>query len=267
MNLRFPETLESRLLLTAAVSSLYPTNNPVRVGEPIHLSAVLSSDDAESVHFYLDDGDGKLDPKTDTLVGVDTANGGWNTTVPTDGVYRIMPIGDSITAGETPWDSYRRPLEDLLNRSNYEFDFVGTASGPNSQFDADYEGRWGWRADEVLAQLPNWLEQNTPDIALVHLGTNDLFANQSTSSTLDELEQIIGELRQSNPNVVVLMSLLIPTDFPSNALIDAFNAQLPARVIAWDSIDSPVILVDNNSPIDPAAHLYDGVHPVCAASG
>ena len=264
MNLRRPESLESRLLLTAAVTSLNAVETPLRIGEPIELRAVLNNSDAETVRFYLDDGNGRLDPNADTLVGVDRANNGWNTTVPTSGTYRIMPIGDSITASEPPFDSYRRPLQQLLDQSNYDFDFVGTANGPNSDFDSDYEGRFGWRADEVLAQLPNWLDQNTPDIVLLHLGTNDLFANQSIDSTLNELEQIIDQFRERNPRVVVLTSLLIPTNFPSNASIDAFNQQLPARVAQWDSTDSPVLLVDNNTPIDPVDHLYDGVHPNAA---
>ena len=269
------ERLEDRRVLTAptitsfVVQPLTPT-----IGE--RLSLLVEANDADNdlrdVSFYLDDGDGQLGA-SDTWLGTDSdGSDGWQWFQTTAGPYRILPLGDSITQPEWTQQSYRYPLWQNLLDAQYAFDFVGSqtenhggsSSWPDylgQSFDQDHEGHYGFRADEILSILPSWLVGNTPDAVLMHLGTNDLFQAESILSTLDDLEQIIGELRTVNPNVVVLASLLIPTGFPSNQLINDFNAELPGRVAEWTTTGSPVILVDQNSQIDPGLHLYDGVHP------
>src|SRR5262245_54038543 len=68
---------------------------------------------------------------------------------------RIMPLGDSITQADASHDSYRRPLWKSLQSGGYLVDFVGSSSmnhmggPPVRDFDADHEGHWGWRADEI----------------------------------------------------------------------------------------------------------------------
>lgn len=269
------EQLETRRVLTApSVTSLVAQPSTATVGTHITLEANVTDqdNDVREVNFYLDDGDGQLGA-ADQLVGSDhDGSDGWQLVFPTSSPYRILPLGDSITQPEATQQSYRYPLWTSLIDAGYSFDFVGSqnqnhagaTSWPDYQgqvFDQDHEGHYGYRADEIATSLPTWLDNATPDIALVHLGTNDLFQSQSIASTLDDLEQVITVLRQDNPNVVVLVSLLIPTNFPSNALVDAFNQALPARVPQWNTADSPVIMVDQNSQLDPVTHLYDGVHP------
>ncbi len=252
-------------MLTTIVSfsATDPTLSP---GETLRVEANLQSNaNVASVQFYLDNGDGQFNANTDQLIGTDSsATGGWKATVQTAGPYNILPIGDSITAARAPQVSYRYPLWFELNGDDYDFDFIGSENGPSSipsNIDADHEGHWGFRADQILAQLPSWVNNTDPDIALIHIGTNDLFQGQSNASTLNEIEQIIDVLREENPDVAVLVSLLIPSNFPSNALIDSFNAELPSRVQQWNTQDSPVVLVDLNTPINAVTHLYDGVHP------
>jgi len=61
-------------------------------------------------------------------------------------------------------------------------------------FDQDHEGHWGWRTDEILngrlaaGSLTEWLDYYTPDVVLIHLGTNDVYQNQSTTSTVEEVK-------------------------------------------------------------------------------
>lgn len=267
--LRLPETLEPRFLLTGPTVASVTANTPVvEPGQAIQLQAILETNDgADAVQFFLDDGDVQFDSNADQLLATDETNNGWQATVQTSGPYKILPLGDSITAARSPQQSYRYPLWQHLTEAGYEFDFVGTATGPDSlspQVDDDHEGHWGWRADEVLAQLPNWLEHSNPDIVLMHLGTNDLFQNQSNASTLNDLENIVATLRANNPAVIILASLLIPSNFPSNALIESFNAELAVRTTSWSTDRSPVVLVDQNTSMNPATHLYDGVHPNAA---
>ncbi len=199
---------------------------------------------------------------------------------------RILPLGDSITQGNGrqgnggPKDSYRRLLWQTLQAEGCAVDFIGSHTThfkgppPNTDFDNDHEGHWGWTADEILngkpgadstsgtGQLSQWLNGYTPDVALIHLGTNDIFQGQSNASTLDELRQIIDLLRADNPSVSILLAQLIPTtDGTFNSNINDLNGSLPAFAAAQSTNQSPVVVVDQNSGFNGFTDTYDDVHP------
>ncbi|MBX2865299.1 MAG: hypothetical protein KTR27_17250, partial [Leptolyngbyaceae cyanobacterium MAG.088] len=187
----------------------------------------------------------------------------------------IVTVGDSITQAETGYNSYRSDLWDLLIDAGYDVDFVGSENKtkdntdfPDNSFDPDHEGHWGWRTDEINdgrsgeGSLEDWLTEYTPDIALVHLGTNDLFQGQSVESTIDDLSETIDILRADNPDVVIFVAELIPTTDPTrNQSIEEFNDQLPTLVADKNQANSPVILVDQNTGFDASQDTYDGIHP------
>ena len=183
-------------------------------------------------------------------------------------VIRIMPLGDSITQADSNHSSYRRPLWKLLHQAGYEVDFVGSKQdhfggpAPYTDFDPDHEGHWGWRTDQVLVHINDWVRTMQPDIVLIHLGTNDLRAGQSLESTMDELWDLIQALRQENPSIKVLLAQLIPIA-GNEAQVEQLN-QLIARVAEYMSIEtSPVLLVDQFSGFNAAVgqETYDGLHP------
>lgn len=188
---------------------------------------------------------------------------------------KIVALGDSITHASAQQNSYRRDLWNQLVRRGYIVDFVGSENRTkdntpflDSSFDPDHEGHWGWRTDEILTgrngegNLSNWLNDYTPDIALIHLGSNDLFQGNTTASTIAELRQVIATLRQDNPNVVIFIAQLIPTDNSTwNQRIQTFNAEIPQLVSDEARGDSPVILVDQYSGFDATTDTYDGIHP------
>ena len=132
--------------------------------------------------------------------------GFWPTYSPsktTDRTIHILPLGDSITSNGFGYLSYRyflwksfltdpRVLESLGTQS---IEYAGMLSnGYNGNpdwppvagqtFDQRHEGHWGWTTDAVVGELNAWLgasnaafdccsQKPYPDIALVHLGTND----------------------------------------------------------------------------------------------
>ena len=123
----------------------------------------------------------------------------------------------------------------MLRNGDYNVDFVGSQrgfDGPVSDdlkdFDLDHEGHWAWEAGDIERNLSNWLNGYTPDIVLLHAGTNDIDRGQSHSSTISELDSIIDILRNKNPSVVVLLAKIIPmqnrdtADF--NEFIESFAA-------------------------------------------
>ena len=183
--------------------------------------------------------------------------------------WRIMPIGDSITEASGSRNSYRRPLWHLLNDADIDINFVGSRSGnrdgqvPNPDFDTDHEGHWGWRADRFLQdnRIDIWAQNHQPDVALIHLGTNDIFAGQSVSGTINEIGQIIDRLRAVNPNVIVLVAQIIPTSDSTRPSLSRFNQAIPGLAANKSTQRSPVLVVDQNSGFNANADTYDDVHP------
>ncbi|QDA59510.1 PA14 domain-containing protein [Hymenobacter jejuensis] len=181
---------------------------------------------------------------------------------------RIMPLGNSITQADHNHDSYRRPLWFKLKDGGYNVDFVGSqnssfnAPSPHPDFDLNHEGHWGWRADQILGSVQDWATANTPDIVLMHVGTNDMLQGQSVESTLDEISQIVDRLRVANPSVKILMAQLIPTTQSGpNANLNILNSLIPGLASQKTTSQSPIIVVDQNSGFDASTLTYDGIHP------
>lgn len=179
-----------------------------------------------------------------------------------------MPLGDSITQADSQHDSYRRPLWLELKSAGFNVDFVGSqrshyrGPAPTKDFDMDHEGHWGWRADEVLDLIAEWVQDERPHVVLIHLGTNDMLESQTTASTLGELGQIIDRIRAANPDVHILLAQLIPVDGEAqNARIRSLNRQIPELASAKNTERSPVTVVDQFSGFDAHLDTYDGLHP------
>ncbi len=207
-----------------------------------------------------------------------TFNGAASSDPPPAGAVRLLALGNSITQADSDHLSYRYPLWRRLVDAGIPVDFVGSQSGhfrgtpdhpPHKglPFDRDHEGHWGWRSDEIVdgrgnGGLATWLLDYDPDIVLIHLGTNDVFADQTTESTLGELREIIRLLRSDIPTITVLWAQLLPTvDAETARRIADLNSAVRDLVEALRSAESPIHIVDLNSGFDADALTYDGVHP------
>ncbi len=202
--------------------------------------------------------------------------------------WKIVAIGDSITQSNFEHASYRYWLWRGLIDGGYDFDLIGsqhansnqtagtgTVSGPQlfqddykgKSFDPDHEGYWGMKAGEVLTQLQISLPTlDAPDVALIHLGTNDVLANGDVTAevqgAITALEDIIDALRQQNPKVAVIIAKVIPYAsgpaevVPLNDVIDKLDE-------TKGTADSPVIIVDQYTGFNPVIgqDTFDGIHP------
>jgi hypothetical protein len=180
---------------------------------------------------------------------------------------KVMPLGDSITEAETGHASYRYWLWQTIQSNGFtNVDFVGSRTGvlngppqfPN--FDQNHEGHWGWRADQILANIGGWANTYRPDVVLMHLGTNDIFQGQSVSSTINELGSIIDTIRQHSPNVTVLLAQVIPAT-SNGSQLQQLNSQIPGLASQKNTAQSRVIAVDQWTGYSASADNYDGVHP------
>jgi len=193
---------------------------------------------------------------------------------------KILPLGDSITCASKYKLSYRYPLWKHLVDANKQIEFVGSQfykgnggrvgweTYKDLPFTPANEGHSGWRADQILNGLENgkekglntWLSSYSPDIALIHLGTNDMYQKQTPESTRDEIEQIITKLRGNNPTVKVLLASVIP--MRTDASIVRLNQLLAQLALKLNQPSSPVVSVDMYTGFSLEADMQtDKIHP------
>jgi len=184
---------------------------------------------------------------------------------------RIYCLGDSITQANYSTYSWRYYLWQSLIQAGHPVDFVGTISenhldNPDwpkvdgQSFDSDHDARWGWTANKVADHLPEWLEKVDADIALIHLGTNDILMGQGAVSTAADIDQIVRLLREDNPEITIFIAQIIPLTGSSRAF-GPYNSELLRRGEIWNNTRSPVYIVDMYTAYDSAAWNYDGLHP------
>lgn len=202
---------------------------------------------------------------------------------------RVLPLGDSITNGWWGQQSYRYPLWKLSLDGGASLDYVGTLSNVDGgnpvwpdhlgrAFDRDHEGHSGWTAGEVAASLTSWLAGYQPDVALVHLGTNDILSSGSDGliTAVSGLTSIVQRLRARNPDVRIYVAKIIPLDpqhpaWPLSAvgasvatLTATLNSQLDAWAASQTSMRSPVRIVDQFTGFNARTETFDGIHPNAA---
>jgi len=207
-----------------------------------------------------------------------------------DYVYKILPLGDSITQAEVNRASYRYPLWKKLVDANVKFDFVGSLDNhyagfskgtppqpdhKGQQFDKDHEGHFAWGIYDLVqgfstndgrgsGKLADWVKKYDVDIALVHVGTNDAFHRSKHDAVYREFKNLVKSLREDNPNVVILLAKMIPAKREpgdAEAVVALNDSVIPkvAKKLGTDA--SPIIVVDHFSGFDVKTDTYDGVHP------
>lgn len=191
---------------------------------------------------------------------------------------RIICIGDSITqGGRTGREefTYRWPLFVMLKKSGINFDFIGSrqegldrdvkwpVAYKGASFDADHEGYYGAKTatvrDKLRAVLPGL---PVPDIALIHLGTNDQHAKNHTAAVVKPLKDIIKQLRAKNPKVVILVGHLNFND--GEAL--KIRPLVEKMATGMNTQQSPVVTVHhykgwNEKPEAKTTDTFDWAHP------
>lgn len=183
----------------------------------------------------------------------------------------ILPLGDSITHGGNGdggvvYPTYRAWLYQDLGKLGYDVDFVGSLDQPVPPVGSDphNEGHSAYTAGQVLAELPAWLgAYPPPEVALIHLGTNDAVQGIPAGRTRSDLQGIVAVLRARNPSMTILVAQIIPTSVSSiNTRIEALNGEI-AGLSTLSTPQSQVIVVDQYAGYDGVAdNQHGGVHPL-----
>lgn len=192
----------------------------------------------------------------------------------------ILPMGDSITQGgleDRDEYTYRYPLQQMLYQRGIAFEMVGTRRdglhagamwpeiAPGVPFDLDHAGYYGWKTravvDKVIAEWDKLTA--TPDIVLIHLGTNDQKYPPHDVAVQAPLREFIGFLREKNPQVVILLGHL---NFRDSEGAKSIRPLVQALAEEASTEASPVIAVHHYRDwvADPEADdtdTFDWAHP------
>jgi lysophospholipase L1-like esterase/regulation of enolase protein 1 (concanavalin A-like superfamily) len=182
---------------------------------------------------------------------------------------KIMALGDSITEGNAVDGGYRKPLQSLLNNAGLTYNFVGSqTANSEGMSDPEHEGYPGKRSDEVNALAKPKYTTYTPDIYLVHVGTNDITQGQS-SSIVGRVRTILTDIYAATPNATVLLAKIIPRKTPSSPTtttasqqraVVTFNNQIDAIVASYSLNGKRVFAVDQHALISDN-EMNDEDHP------
>ncbi len=165
---------------------------------------------------------------------------------------RVMPLGDSITAGSSA-GGYRAPLFNALTTAGLDVDFVGGQS-LGSGFDADHEGHPGWTDAQIALQAAWFLGDNPADVVLLHIGTNSLNPDPT------DVEQILNTIDSVDENIIVVLALIIDRAI-HEPMVTQYNDNISAMAISRIAAGDRILIVDMEDALDYPDDMLNLAHP------
>jgi lysophospholipase L1-like esterase len=192
---------------------------------------------------------------------------------------KIMLIGDSITEGLDSNSSYRRYLDGMVRRAGHLIDFVGSRKKHNDgttepatyEYDVDHEGHWGKSAAWMAENMPRLLTGTVPDVAVIHLGTEDIISSKGAAEPLPDgivqnIGTVVATLRSKNENVRIVLSTIIPVT-GKEEVVKLLNLKIARYVQSNSTPQHPILLADQRKGFDGARDLaHDGMLPNAAGA-
>lgn len=202
-------------------------------------------------------------------------------------VLKVMPLGNSITLGyqkpePTNFNGYRKPLKSKLVDNGLNFDFVGSLADGDF-FDNQHEGHGGWHVKHwfgnknysLIDHIVTFLQNNHPDIILLHIGTNDIgeYWDPKNDNTIDttvaDVSSLLDSIYTFDPTIQVILAKIISrkdslstTTVNEHDTTTAFNNALEIMANNRIANGDNLTLVDMESALlYPNDFSYDGIHP------
>ena len=193
-----------------------------------------------------------------SLIFVSTSFAQSNTTRSADGTIKIMPVGNSITAGEhygypsiPERTGYRKVLYEMLVEAGYNVDFVGSqnhgerpASDPD-WYDWNNEAYPGWKISDIANKLDTALIVYQPDILLIHVGTNKSDWDNKPGQVMDMLDMINDFSEANDHPITVFLCKIIKRFYKEDSgPTSQFNEAVADSVAARSGDKIKIIMVD-----------------------
>ncbi len=146
--------------------------------------------------------------------------------------------------------------------------FTGSLSnGPttvsNVAFPKSNEGHSGWTIDQDAGLVPSPAFKTIPNIVLLMIGTNDIYAASGQADMPKRLGSLLDKIFTAAPDALLVVAKITPLSNASwNATIKTYNDAIPALLQTKVSAGKHVIGVDMNTGFTTASMLSsDGIHP------
>ena len=178
---------------------------------------------------------------------------------------RVMPLGDSITAGtgSTTGDGYRLELARYMVNVQqlYTATWVGSQTS-GTQSNPHHEGHSGWTLADLTTGIDGWMATYQPDVVLLHAGVNDARAGADATIMANRMTALLAKILADSPTVRVIVGDVIPpwygtTNDIASATTQRFDALLPVVV----SAAGPRVTLARMSSAVTSGGLGDGLHP------
>ncbi|MEJ2615100.1 MAG: T9SS type A sorting domain-containing protein [Ignavibacteriaceae bacterium] len=204
---------------------------------------------------------------------------------------RILPLGDSITKGSEGNESvslltgYRQSLWLSLDFSGYKVDFIGSnryGCEATPAFDCDNAGFGGYTTSQILNLIKTGYDNNnnkvtngpylnyyTPDIILLHIGTNGL---DTTTSYLEDLLNYIDDFEDStNTQIWVILAKII-NRVPYSSITTTYNDNIQKmfdrrvnngeklKIVDMENDAGLIYNIDSTVPYSDG-DMYNNLHP------
>lgn len=187
-------------------------------------------------------------------------------------VPKIMPLGDSITAGQFPISptpgAYRIQLWNNFVSNGITVDFVGSQfNGPTQLGDKNHEGHPGYTIDQINNLLNSGtLSTYQPNIITLMIGTNDILTGKSITEMYGDLSNLIDRITSLSPSTQVLVSSITPIDPATRGQSAAnqvtnFNLMIPDLVRDKAEAGKKVTFVNAGGRLSLDDMVSDGFHP------
>ncbi len=214
---------------------------------------------------------------------------------------RIMPLGDSITAGYgADVGGYREQLKNRLASAGYNAVFVGSQSTFNLTSDPSlaHEGHSGWTIPQITSIVTGSFSLNStsanqvittanPDVVMLMIGTNDMLGSNGMGIDPNLYRQLLDAIYVQKPTVrVIVMPFIYCSIFADvqgdnvnyggrdirfinsqNVVVARLDGGLVQIITGYQRAGRRISFYDGlNLVVTPAnchdtAVLTDGVHP------
>jgi hypothetical protein len=136
-----------------------------------------------------------------------------------------------------------------------------------------------------MENMPRLLERNVPDVAVIHLGAEDIPANKAAAEPLTDgivrnIERTIKALRSKNLNVRIVIAETLPAK-GEEEVSSLLNRKISQLAHSSTSARHPVVVAETNRDFDRirdmgndgdslnttgagkiAARLFEAIHPL-----
>lgn len=203
---------------------------------------------------------------------------------------KIMPLGDSITAGYTdnpkwtvPFEfGYRSRLYTLLTKAGYEFQFVGESPEPfNNKFgdpthggtvaptldlraiqQHGHRGQGGATIVSLNGAIAKFIAADNPDIILLMIGINGIGPDSPA-----RLDALVDNIFKAKPDVKLIVAQITPKSKFSPALVDYNTYIRDTLVPKYSGLGKSISTVDQykhflTDPSDPKS-----INPALLSNG